>query len=86
MPFAVMAMFYIVDYISAGKNMSFQALKNLSIKQRTELEKTTAKDHATKIFNALPLTERKRAAYFTNAQQHAEALNWQSAAKKYTLT
>jgi hypothetical protein len=78
--------FYIVDYISTGKKMNFQALKNLSIGHRTQLEQTTAKEHAAKIFNALPLTEQKRAAYLTSAQQHADALNWQSAAKKYTLT
>ncbi len=75
--------FCIVDYISAGRKLSYNALKNLTINERTEMERSVLSGHAKEIFNSLPLTDDKRQQYLSNAQKHAHAISWEASAQSY---
>ena len=66
--------------------MSLAALKDLSIAQRTTIERELLRGHAEEIFEMLPLTADKRLEYLANAQKHAQDLNWDIPAEKYTLS
>lgn len=78
--------FYIVDYISSGKNLSYESLKELSIVKRTSMEKQVLAKHAKEIFNILPLDPSKRKAYLLNAQKFAEGISWEASAESYVFS
>ncbi len=77
--------FCILDYIEAGRKMSYGALKNLTIQQRDAMEKEILSRHAKEIFDILPLTNAKREEYFLNAQKYASRISWENSAQNYVF-
>ena len=77
--------FHILDYISAGKKMGYKALRNLTIQQRTAMEREVLSKHAKRIFNSLPLTWAKREIYLANAQEYASRISWEASAQSYAF-
>ena len=78
--------FYIVDYISPGKNLSYESLKGLSIAKRTTMEKQVLAKQAKEIFNVLPLDPAQRKAYLLNAQKFAHGISWEASAENYVFS
>ncbi len=78
--------FYILDYISAGKKLSYNALKNLTIQQRSAMESKILSTHAGRIFEVLPLSSEKRQQYLANAQEYISKISWSASAKDYVLS
>lgn len=77
--------FYILDYISTGRKMSYNALKKLTIAQRNEMENRILSEHAENIFAMLPQKEAMREKYLLNAQKHASVISWDALPEDYTL-
>ncbi len=77
--------FYILDYISAGRRMSYNTLRDLTIPQRSAMEKQLLSKHSKQIFEILPLTSAKREQYLINAQRYASRISWEALAKSYVL-
>lgn len=77
--------FYVLDYISAGKKLSYSALKNLNIERRTQMEDEIITRHAKAIFDVLPHTDEQREQYLLNAHKYAHRLSWEAQAQKYIL-
>ena len=78
--------FYILDYIAAGKRMSYNALKNLTTGQRDAIEKHILSRHAKHIFKALPLSSAKKQRYLANAQKYASDMSWEASAQNYVFS
>ena len=77
--------FYVLDYISAGARLSYNALKSLTVQQRDVIEQYILSRHAGHIFKAVPLTDEKKEQYFLNAQKYASGMSWESSAKGYVF-
>lgn len=77
--------FYIVDYISAGRKLGYDALKTLTIRQRSEMEKQLLSKHAKHIFEILPITREKREQYLLNAKKYSSRISWETLAQSYAL-
>ncbi len=77
--------FCILDYIEAGRKMSYAALKNLTIHQRDVMEKEILSQHAKEIFDILPRTDAKREEYLLNAQKYASRISWENSAQDYVF-
>ncbi len=77
--------FYIIDYIAAGKRLSYPSLENLTIAKRTELENQILSKRAKEIFEVLPTTPEKRKQYLKNAHEYAPKISWQASAQNYIL-
>lgn len=75
--------YYILDFIQAGKGLSTQSLKNLTIQQRTEMEGKILAQNAQGIFESLPLGGDKREQYLLNAQNYISKISWETSAKSY---
>lgn len=72
--------YYVLDFISKGRG-----IKNLTIENRTEIERELFKEHAKSIFEILPVTEEKRAKYLKNTLLYNPRLGWENIVKTYLL-
>ena len=77
--------FYILDYIAAGRKMSYRALRNLTVQQRSDMENQILSKHVKHIFDILPLNWDKRQQYLLNAQKYASRISWEASARNYVL-
>ncbi len=78
--------YYIVDYTAAGKRLSYNSLKDMTIAHRSEMEEQILVRSAGDIFEVLPLTDEKRRQYLENALKYASKISWDSSAAGYVLS
>ena len=77
--------YYILDYIAAGKKLSYNALKNLTKQKYREMERQILAKHAKNIFEILALTNSKREEYLLNAQKYRDKISWDSSSQDYVF-
>jgi hypothetical protein len=77
--------FHAVDFTLAGRQMSVEALKNLSRQQRDVMEREALSRDARRIFDALPRNEAQRERYLRLGQAHMEKMSWENIVQNHVL-
>ena len=75
----------VVDFVSGGKDMTFDELMRLGREQRDAIERAAIAKRATRIFEMLATDDKQRAEALALAQPHLYALSWENVVENYYI-